>query len=112
MFTSARSIALAAIVEWYGKGNVRLLVDRMARLLHDPVGCVNGHSPAPRISWACCAYASGYGKSALWQANPSMGSSATARCAFSQAAALIKVWHLRARYYVYWSGVKENRRHH
>jgi hypothetical protein len=61
---------------------------------------------------ACCAYASGYGKSALWQANPSMGSSTTAQCAFSQAAALIMVWHLRACDYVYWSGVKENRRHH
>jgi hypothetical protein len=46
---------------------------------------------------ACCVYASGYGKSALWQANPSMRSSTTAQCAFSQAAALIKVWHLRAR---------------
>jgi len=81
----------------------------MARLLHDPVGCVNGHSPAPGDLMACCAYASGYGKSALWQANPSMGSSTTAQCAFSQAAALIKAWHLRARDYVYWSGVKENR---
>ena len=81
----------------------------MARLLHDPVGCVNGHSPAPGDLMACCAYAIGYGKSALWQANPSMGSSTTAQRAFSQAAALIKVWHLRARDYVYWSGVKENR---
>jgi hypothetical protein len=33
-------------VEWYGKGNAEVLVDRMARLLHGAVGCVNGHSRA------------------------------------------------------------------
>jgi len=72
-----------------GKGNVRVLVDRMARLLHDSIGCVNGHSLAPATR-GLMAVRKWVGQSTRRRGDPNKNRSPVEKCAFDQAAALMK----------------------
>ena len=66
-----------------------ILVDRTARLLHDAIGCVNGHSPAPATR-GLIAVRKSVGQSTLRQGDSNISRSPVEKCAFGQAAALMK----------------------
>ena len=71
------------------RGMKGILVDRTARLLHDAIGCVNGHSPAPATR-GLMAVRKWVGQSTLRRGDPNISRSPVEKCVFGQAAALMK----------------------